>query len=185
MNPAAHLDKVRLAVDCMGGDHGPSVTLPACQAFLAAHPEAEIILVGRADELAQAADWPRCSSVAATEVVAMDDPLEVALRRKKDSSMRVAINQVKPDATGASAAHACVSAGNTAALMAVSRYVLKTLEGIDRPAIAAVLPNKLGRYTTMLDLGANVDCTAEHLLQFAVMGSALVSAVDGTDSPRW
>ena len=89
--------KFRLAVDCMGGDHGPSVTLPACRAFLAAHPEAELALVGRADVLAPAASWPRCSVVAATEVVAMDDPIEVALRRKKDSSMRVAINQVRPD----------------------------------------------------------------------------------------
>jgi glycerol-3-phosphate acyltransferase PlsX len=113
----------------------------------------------------------------------MDDPLEVALRRKKDSSMRVAIGQVKPEADGAAPAHACVSAGNTGALMAVSRYLLKTLEGIDRPAIAAVMPNKLGAYTTVLDLGANVDCTAEHLLQFAVMGSALVSAVDGKENP--
>jgi glycerol-3-phosphate acyltransferase PlsX len=113
----------------------------------------------------------------------MDDPIEVALRRKKDSSMRVAIGQVKPDAAGESPAQACVSAGNTGALMAVSRYLLKTLEGIDRPAIAAVMPHKLGGYTTVLDLGANVDCTAEHLLQFAVMGSALVAAVDGKEDP--
>ncbi|WP_280154609.1 phosphate acyltransferase PlsX [Piscinibacter sp. XHJ-5] len=175
--------QVRLAVDCMGGDHGPSVTLPACEHFLASHPEAELILVGRADALAGAAGWPRCTTVAATEVVEMDDPLEVALRRKKDSSLRVAIGQVKPDADGNAVAQACVSAGNTGALMAVSRYLLKTLEGIDRPAIAAVMPNKIGGYTTVLDLGANVDCTAEHLLQFAVMGSALVSAVDGKENP--
>jgi glycerol-3-phosphate acyltransferase PlsX len=167
----------------MGGDHGPAVTLPACEAFLAAHPEAELLLVGRSEALAAAASWPRCRIVAATEVVEMDDPIEVALRRKKDSSMRVAIGQVKADAVGEAAAQACVSAGNTGALMAVSRYLLKTLEGIDRPAIAAVMPNKLGTYTTVLDLGANVDCTAEHLLQFAVMGSALVSAVDGKDNP--
>src|SRR5215210_2401305 len=102
MNPAPHLDKVRLAVDCMGGDHGPSVTLPGCRSFLAAHPEVEIVLVGQADALAQTAGWARCSTAVATEVVAMDDSLEVALRRKKDSSMRVAINQVKPDAAGAS-----------------------------------------------------------------------------------
>ena len=114
----------------------------------------------------------------------MDDPIEVALRRKKQSSMRVAINQLKAGADGsAPLAHACVSAGNTGALMAVARYLLKTLEGIDRPAIATVMPNMAGRYTTVLDLGANVDCTAEHLLQFAVMGSALVSAVDGKDEP--
>ena len=174
---------VRLAVDCMGGDHGPSVTLPACRAFLAAHPHAEVLLVGRAEALAVAASWPRCQIVPASEVVEMHDPIEVALRRKRDSSLRVALNQVKPDDQGHARAQACVSAGNTGALMAVSRYVLKTLEGIDRPAIAAVMPNQLGRYTTVLDLGANVDCTAEHLLQFAVMGSALVAAVDGKENP--
>ena len=167
----------------MGGDHGPSVTLPACRAFLAAHPQAEVILVGRAEALAEAKSWPRCTVIEATEVVEMDDPIEVALRRKRDSSLRVALNQVKPNAEGQAAAQACVSAGNTGALMAVSRYVLKTLDGIDRPAIAAVMPNQLGRYTTVLDLGANVDCTAEHLLQFAVMGSALVAAVDGKENP--
>jgi glycerol-3-phosphate acyltransferase PlsX len=174
---------VRLAVDCMGGDHGPSVTLPACQSFLAAHPEAELVLVGRAEALQPAAAWARCSVVVATEVVDMNDPIEVALRRKKDSSMRVAIGQVKPGAGGLAAAQACVSAGNTGALMAVSRYLLKTLDGIDRPAIAAVMPNRRGAYTTVLDLGANVDCTAEHLLQFAVMGSALVASVDGKEHP--
>ena len=136
------------------------------------------MLVGRAEALAVAADWPRCTVIAASEVVEMDDPVEVALRRKKDSSMRVAVNQVKPGEDGRSVAQACVSAGNTGALMAVSRYVLKTLEGIDRPAIATVMPNEKDGYTTVLDLGANVDCTAEHLLQFAVMGCALVAAVD-------
>lgn len=173
---------VRLAVDCMGGDHGVSVTLPACRAFLAAHPDAELLLVGLATALAPAAGWARCTLVNATEVVAMDDTVEVALRRKRDSSMRVAINQVKL-VDGVAAAHACVSAGNTGALMAVARYVLKTLEGIDRPAIASVMPNRNDGYTTMLDLGANVDCTAEHLLQFAVMGSALVATVEGKANP--
>ncbi|MFN3298060.1 phosphate acyltransferase PlsX [Caldimonas sp.] len=174
---------VRLAVDCMGGDHGPSVTLPACQAFLAAHPQAELILVGRAEALAPARGWARCILVEASEVVEMDDPVEVALRRKKDSSMRVAISQVKPGEDGRAAADACVSAGNTGALMAVSRYVLKTLQGIDRPAIATVMPNQKDGYTTVLDLGANVDCEPEHLLQFALMGSALVSAVQGKAQP--
>lgn len=174
---------IRLAVDCMGGDHGPSVTLPACRAFLDAHPQAELILVGRAADLAPAAGWPRTTVVAASEVVEMDDPVEVALRRKKDSSLRVAVSQVKPGEDGRAAAHACVSAGNTGALMAVSRYVLKTLEGIDRPAIATVMPNQRDGYTTVLDLGANVDCSAEHLLQFAVMGSALVAAVEGKNDP--
>jgi glycerol-3-phosphate acyltransferase PlsX len=168
---------VRIAVDCMGGDHGPSVTLPACRAFLNKHPQAEIVLVGTAAALEAARGWSRCTPVVATEVVDMHDSVEVALRKKRDSSMRVAISQVK------GGAHACVSAGNTGALMALARYLLKTLEGIDRPAIATVMPNRRDRYTTVLDLGANVDCTPEHLLQFAVMGSALVAAVDGTPEP--
>jgi glycerol-3-phosphate acyltransferase PlsX len=166
----------------MGGDHGPSVTLPACRAFLDRHPAAELILVGRRDALAPAQGWSRTTVVEATEVVEMDDPVEVALRKKRDSSMRVAIQQVKA-VDGVAAADACVSAGNTGALMAVARYLLKTLEGIDRPAIATVMPNQRDGYTTVLDLGANVDCSAEHLLQFAVMGSALVAAVDGKDNP--
>lgn len=176
-------DAIRIAVDCMGGDHGPSVTLPACRAFLAAHPQAELLLVGRPEALTEAAGWARCRIVAASEVVTMDDAIEVALRRKKDSSMRVAISQLKPGADGAPAAQACVSAGNTGALMAVARYLLKTLDGIDRPAIATVMPNQLDGHTTVLDLGANVDCTAEHLLQFAVMGTALVAAVEGKEDP--
>ena len=167
----------------MGGDHGPSVTLPACRAFLDHHPDVELILVGQADAIASAVGWSRCRIVTATEVVQMDDPVEVALRKKRDSSMRVAIQQVKPDRDGVTAADACVSAGNTGALMAVARYLLKTLDGIDRPAIASVMPNQSGGFTTVLDLGANVDCSADHLLQFAVMGSALVSAVEGKDAP--
>jgi glycerol-3-phosphate acyltransferase PlsX len=166
----------------MGGDHGPSVTLPACQAFLARHPDAQLLLVGKESALAQAVGWARCSMIHASEVVTMDDPVEVALRKKRDSSMRVAIQQVKV-VDGNSAADACVSAGNTGALMAVARYLLKTIEGIDRPAIASGLPNRHDDITTVLDLGANVDCTAEHLLQFAVMGSALVSAVAGKEQP--
>lgn len=167
-----------IAVDCMGGDHGASVTVPACRRFLERFPEARLVLVGRADALSALAAHPRVTVVAATEVVGMDDPIEVALRRKKDSSMRVAVQQVKDGA-----AQAAVSAGNTGALMAISRYVLKTLDGIDRPAIAFGLPNARGGATTVLDLGANVDCTAEHLLQFAVMGSALVSAMEDKPQP--
>ena len=174
---------VRLAVDCMGGDFGAAVTLPACRSFLAAHPHAELLLVGRTDALAGAANWPRCRIVAASEVVEMSDSIEIALRRKKNSSLRVAVSQVKPDASGVAAAQACVSAGNTGALMAVSRYLLKTLEGIDRPAIASIMPNERDGFTTVLDLGANVDCTPEHLLQFAVMGSALVAAIEGKEDP--
>ncbi len=179
------LSLVRIAVDCMGGDLGAAATLPACRAFLSAHPDAELILVGTADALAAARGWQRCSTVVATEVVTMDDGVEVAMRKKRDSSMRVAISQLRPraDADAEPAAHACVSAGNTGALMALARYLLKTVEGIDRPAIATVMPNRLDGYTTVLDLGANVDCTPEHLLQFAVMGSALVAAVEGKEDP--
>lgn len=162
----------------MGGDHGPKVTLPACTEFLDAHPEARVILVGL-PEVLQGFSHPRAALVPASEVVTMDDPLEVALRRKKDSSMRVAVQQVKDGA-----AQAAVSAGNTGALMAISRYVLKTLDGIERPAIAGQIPNATGGATTVLDLGANVDCTAEHLLQFAMMGSALVSVLQDKEAPK-
>lgn len=168
---------ITLSVDCMGGDHGPRVTLAACRHFLDTHPDAQLLLVGMPDALSSF-HHPRAQVVAASEVVSMDDPVEVAMRRKKDSSMRVAIEQVK-----SGAAQAAVSAGNTGALMAIARYVLKTMDGIDRPAIAGRMPNFKGGGTTMLDLGANVDCTPEHLLQFAVLGSALVSVLDDIESP--
>lgn len=174
---------VKLTIDCMGGDHGPSVTVPAAVKFVRAHPDAHLMLVGIDSAIRsqlkklKALDDPSLSIVAATEVVAMDDPVEVALRRKKDSSMRIALNHVKDGA-----AQACISAGNTGALMAVSRYVLKTLPGIERPAIASALPNPSG-YTMMLDLGANVDCEPQHLLQFAEMGHALVAALEGKERP--
>lgn len=177
---------VRIAIDSMGGDRGLSVTVPASLRFLESHPQASILLVGDTGAVSAALsaasrggiDRSRIEIVPASEVVLMDDSIEIALRKKRDSSMRVAINLVKEGR-----ADACVSAGNTGALMAISRYVLKTVEGIDRPAIATVLPNQTGGATTMLDLGANVDCTAEHLLQFAVMGSALVAAIDGKERP--
>ncbi len=163
----------------MGGDVGIDTTIPAAFAFLKDNPEASLLLVGSSDAVQTAiqthsrkhpqVDLARLEVRHASEIVTMDDPIEVALRRKKDSSMRVAIEAVKDGQ-----AHACVSAGNTGALMAISRYVLKTLDGIDRPAIATALPNQKGGSTTMLDLGANVDCTADHLLQFAIMGTALV-----------
>jgi phosphate acyltransferase len=167
----------------MGGDHGPVSTLPACRSFLEKHANAELLLVGTEAALSSTRGWPRCTTVLATEVVTMHDSVEVALRKKRNSSMRVAISQLKTETDAEPAAHACISAGNTGALMALARYQLRTLEGIDRPAIATVMPNRLDGYTTVLDLGANVDCTAEHLLQFAVMGSALVSAVDGKEDP--
>ena len=168
----------------MGGDHGPSVTIPAALSFLKQQPDVEIILVGLEDTLRtelkkhHAANTPRLSIRHASEVVAMDDPIEVALRRKKDSSMRVAIELVKEGG-----AHACVSAGNTGALMAVSRYVLKTMAGVDRPAICSILPNQKNEPTYMLDLGANVDCSPHHLHQFAIMGSVLFSAMEGVAKP--
>jgi glycerol-3-phosphate acyltransferase PlsX len=175
---------VTVAVDAMGGDHGPAVTLAAALRFLEANADARVIAVGLdAPIRAQLAKLRspasgRLSLHAATEVVAMDEAPALALRAKKDSSMRVAIDLVKD-----CAAQSCVSAGNTGALMAISRFVLKTLPGVDRPAIASQLPTKKGGVTTVLDLGANVNCTAEQLLQFAAMGSALVAAVDGVERP--
>jgi phosphate acyltransferase len=168
----------------MGGDHGPRVTVPAALEFQARVADAEVVLVGLRDaieaELAahRAAAGARLRVQASTEVVGMDEPPALALRYKKDSSMRVAINLVK-----SGAAHACVSAGNTGALMAVSRFVLKTIPGIDRPAIATVLPNMKAQFTYVLDLGANVDCTPEQLMQFGVMGAMLVSAVEHRERP--
>jgi glycerol-3-phosphate acyltransferase PlsX len=175
---------IKISIDCMGGDHGPSVTVPAAIAFANREPDVELILVGLEEAIKselgkhQVAGSARLSIKNATEVVTMDDPLEVALRRKKDSSMRVAINLVKEGH-----AHACVSAGNTGALMAVSRYLLKTLPGVDRPAICFALPNQKNTPTYMLDLGANVDCEPQHLHQFALMGSALASAMEGKSRP--
>lgn len=168
----------------MGGDHGPSVTIPAAISFLKSHADAELVLVGVEDVLRaelkkhHAENLPRLTVRNATEVVTMDDPVEVALRRKKDSSMRVAVELVKDGS-----AHACVSAGNTGALMAVSRYVLKTMAGVDRPAICSIMPNQKGGPTYILDLGANVDCTPDHLHQFAIMGSVLCSAIEGNPRP--
>jgi len=168
----------------MGGDHGPQVTVPAALEFMARLADVEIVLVGLAGELQSelaargAAPGPRLRVRAASQTVAMDEPPAQALRYKRDSSMRVAVNLVK-----SGEAHACVSAGNTGALMAISRFVLKTLPGIDRPAIATVLPNMRRTNTYMLDLGANVDCTAENLLQFGMMGAMLVAAIEHKERP--
>ena len=175
---------VTLAIDSMGGDHGVIVTVPACCDFLEKHPDVRISLVGDPEKLKLALKpysktlIEQIQIIPASEIVLMDDPIEVALRRKKDSSMRVAIEQVKEGL-----ADAVISSGNTGALMAISRYVLKTLDGVDRPAIATAIPNELGRGTTMLDLGANADCDPMHLLQFAQMASVMVQVVDGKDRP--
>lgn len=174
---------VTVAIDCMGGDHGAHVTVPAVLKYLARDPQSAFILVGREPEIQAelarngGAATPRLRVQHAAEVVQMDEQLATALRVKKDSSMRVAINLVKEGE-----AQACVSAGNTGALMAISRFVLKTLPGIDRPAIATILPTLKG-HTCVLDLGANVDCSAEHLLQFGIMGSELIASLDGKVQP--
>ena len=167
----------------MGGDHGPPVTVAAALSFLRQHADAQLLLVGRRAELEplvgrDSTAAARMQIVHADEVVAMDDPPAAALRSKRNSSMRIAANLIKEGR-----AEACVSAGNTGALMAISRFVLKTLDGIDRPAIATVLPNIKGGVTTMLDLGANVECSAEHLFEFAILGAALVAAVQEKERP--
>ena len=174
---------VTIAIDCMGGDHGPSVTVPATLSFLRTHADASAVLVGREEAIqpflgnALAEFGPRLRLRQASEVVAMDDPPAIAMRTKMYSSRRVAIDLVK-----AGDAAAAVSAGNTGALMAISRFVLKTLPGIERPAIASVLPSMHG-HTYVLDLGANVDCSAQHLLQFGVMGAMLVAAIEHKERP--
>lgn len=165
----------------MGGDHGPRVVVPAALGFLKKDQDCHLILVGREDaireHLPQGGLPARLSVHHASEEVGMDELPSRALRGKKDSSMRVAIDLVKQGKAGA-----CVSAGNTGALMATARFVLKTLPQVDRPAIITALPAVNGR-TWVLDLGANVDCEAEHLYQFAVMGSELVAAVEGVERP--
>lgn len=175
--------EVTVAVDCMGGDHGVRVTVPAAVAWSRRDLGCRFVLVGLQDQIR--AELQRAGELSserlrvhhAAEVVAMDEPPANALRGKKDSSMRVAIDLVKNGE-----AQACVSAGNTGALMAISRFVLKTLPGIDRPAIATMLPTLKG-HTHILDLGANVDCSAEHLLQFGIMGAELVASVEHKPRP--
>ena len=174
---------VTIAIDAMGGDHGAHVTIPAAIRYLKHHPTDTIVLVGLPDAIeaelrtVKMTIGPRLRIHAASEVVGMDESPQLVLRSKKDSSMRVAINLVKNGE-----ASACVSAGNTGALMATARYVLKMLPGIDRPAIASFLPTYKGQ-VCMLDLGANVDCNAENLLQFALMGTALVYAIEHKNTP--
>lgn len=175
---------ITVAIDVMGGDHGSHVTVPAALKFLRNNPDINLILVGLPDVIhaelrtRNAEVGPRLRVHAASEVVTMDESPALALKNKKDSSMRVAANLVK-----SGEAHACVSAGNTGALMAISRFVLKTLPGIERPAIAKMLPNVTGGTTCVLDLGANVDCTPEQLVQFGIMGAMLFAAVRQKERP--
>jgi glycerol-3-phosphate acyltransferase PlsX len=174
---------ITIAIDAMGGDHGPHVTVPAALQALQSDEQLNVVLVGLSDAIEaelkahKASTSTRLRIHHTSEVVTMDESPQSALKNKKDSSMRVAINLVK-----SGEANACISAGNTGALMATARFVLKTLPGIDRPAIASVLPSEKGN-TYMLDLGANADCTPEHLYQFAIMGAMLVSCVEHKERP--
>lgn len=169
----------------MGGDYGPSVVIPAALSVLKENPDVCIIFVGIKEKIepilkqkgADLADRWRIQH--ASEIVTMDEPPSQALRTKKDSSMRVAINLVKQGE-----ADACVSAGNTGALMATARFVLRMLPGIDRPAIMARFPTEIEKEVRVLDVGANVNSTAEHLFQFAVMASILTKAVDNIEFPK-
>lgn len=176
--------KVKIAIDVMGGDHGPDVTLAAAAQFLKTHPNVTLLLAG--DEMMLRTQMSthglvegvNVEVVHAPEVVEMAESPAVALRTKKKSSMRIAIDCVRDGS-----AQAAVSAGNTGALMATAKFVLKTLPGIERPAICTALPSRKG-HTHVLDLGANVECNADHLFQFAVMGSVLVEAYDDNPAPR-
>ena len=173
----------KISVDAMGGDFGPSVTIPASLKVLKKYENISIVLVGNSDEITQilkkkkSLNHPRITIYNATQVVGMDELPQSALKNKKDSSMRVSINLVKEGVVDA-----CVSAGNTGALMATARFVLRMLPGIDRPAISSELPNANGT-TCMLDLGANADCTPEQLLQFGIMGSILTNVLHKKNNP--
>ena len=168
---------ITLAVDAMGGDAGLAVTIPGALLFLRQQADVRLLMVGDEVQVRQAleaanAPMDRIQVVHAAQVVEMDEQPQSALKNKKDSSMRIAVNQVKEGL-----AQAAVSAGNTGALMATARFVLKTIQGIERPAIAKFIPSQNGHMTLVLDLGANVDCTPEQLVQFAVIGSELVHAL--------
>jgi len=173
----------KISVDAMGGDFGPSVTIPASLKILKKYENISIVLVGIADEITKilkkkkSLNHPRITIHNATQIVGMDELPQSALKNKKDSSMRVSINLVKEGVVDA-----CVSAGNTGALMATARFVLRMLPGIDRPAISSELPNANGT-TCMLDLGANADCTPEQLLQFGIMGSILTTVLHKKNNP--
>jgi glycerol-3-phosphate acyltransferase PlsX len=173
----------KISVDAMGGDFGPPVTVPASLKILKKYENISIILVGDSDKITKilkkkkSLNHPRISIHHTTQVVGMDELPQTALKNKKDSSMRVSINLVKEGA-----ADACVSAGNTGALMATARFVLRMLPGIDRPAISSELPSDNGT-TCMLDLGANADCTPEQLLQFGIMGSILTNVLHKKNNP--
>ena len=173
-----------IAIDAMGGDKGAGVIVPAVSGLLAEEPSLSVLLVGSEAQLNRLLqdhrpfDRNRIEVVPATQIVAMDESPADAMRKKKDSSMRVALDLVRDGR-----AHACVSAGNTGALMATARYVLKTLPGIERPAIISAIPAK-GGHTHMLDLGANAECTARQLVQFAIMGTVVAADIHDLERPR-
>ncbi|WBF65294.1 MAG: phosphate acyltransferase PlsX [Candidatus Kinetoplastibacterium crithidii] len=175
---------IKIAIDCMGGDTGLPVTIPASVAFVQRYSDTSIFLVGFDNLIKSYLDkihnvpFNRIEIIPSEESISMDDSIDIALRKKKKSSMHMSAFSVKNKL-----ADACISAGNTGAWMAISKYVLKTLEGIDRPAIAASIPNQIGKSTTILDLGANVDCSPDNLLQFAMMGAVLVKSIDGVVNP--
>lgn len=178
-------NRITIALDAMGGDHGSTVVVPAALAALSEHPELRLILVGDSAHLQGRLPKHFSQGISnrleiqhASEVVSMHELPSVALRSKKNSSMRVAINLVKEKR-----AQACVSAGNTGALMAIARFVLKTLPEIDRPGILGIIPNRFGG-VRVVDLGANVDCSSEQLVQFALMGSRLIQQMNQGKLPR-
>lgn len=177
-------NRISVAIDAMSGDHGLAVTIPAAIATLEKFDDLKLLLVGKQElieeKLTALSDKTRqrIECVHSSEVITMDESPTHALRTKKDASMRIAVKLIRDNR-----AQACVSAGNTGALTAISRYILRTLAGIDRPAITVAMPT-IKSHTYMLDLGANIDCKAEHLFQFAVMGAVLASAVDGIEHPR-
>ncbi len=175
---------ILLSVDAMGGDHGVTTTIPACIRILNEHPDVNLLLVGDQDIITTQLKKNKFTSfgdrieiIHTTQVVGMDEPPQSAMRAKKDSSMRVAINLVKQGK-----ANATISSGNTGALMAIARYVLGTMDGIDRPAIAKILPT-IKDDVCVLDLGANIECSAAHLLQFGIMGTQLMKGPSGKDAP--
>lgn len=175
--------KISIAIDCMGGDKGLSATLPACASFIKKYPSVELLLVGDEPSIKRynhlhGLPESSFSIIHSGSVISMDDPPAVALRSKRDSSMRLALEQVRDKK-----AVACISAGNTGALMVLARAILKTLNGVDRPAIATSMPNQNDKFTTVLDLGANVDCTSDHLVQFALMGLAYHAALFDSAHP--
>ncbi|MGH8496039.1 MAG: phosphate acyltransferase PlsX [Gammaproteobacteria bacterium] len=177
-------EPVTVALDAMGGDRGPAVSVPAALSMLAQDRQVRLILVGKPEVLepllgdARRRHGDRLVLEPAAQVVGMDEHPRDAMRKKKNSSMRVAIDLVRDGRAGA-----CVSAGNTGALMATARFVLRTLPGIDRPAIISAVPS-LGGHTHMLDLGASVECTPEQLFQFAVMGAIVATDIHELERPR-